>query len=167
MSKPRNVWHIATKVDDVNYSPILLNKKVKAVLQDPNGWMSVDKSITFKFVEWDKLSTIKSKNKIPIRLSNNKTIVTMCGFKEMEKLSCCDMRTKEVWLNFYRWKNGAKPSKQPLDKYRNYMINHEVGHALGRLHASCPCDGCSAPIMMQHTITIGKCKPNDKPLRGE
>jgi hypothetical protein len=103
---------VSTKVDDdVNYNNSLLTKKVMSVLLDPHGWMLVDKSITFKFVDWNTLQNLKTSTKIPIRLSNNKTIVQKCGFKEMEKLSCCDMRTKEVWLNYYRWKNGAKPSK--------------------------------------------------------
>lgn len=161
------VWYISTKVDDdVRYSNHSLKSKVLKVLKDKDGWESIDK-IVFKYVDWNTLASIDSKNKIPIRLSNNKTIVKMCGFKEIEKLSCCNMQTKEVWLNFYRWKNGAKPSKLSLDKYRSYMINHEVGHALGRLHAKCECEGCSAPIMMQHTISIGKCKPNFKPLKHE
>ena len=165
---PKTIWYVATRVDDdVDYADEALNRKVKQVLSDPHGWMFVDKSIQFRFVDWDRLGALSSKNKIPIRLSNNRTIVKACGFKEMEKLSCCDMRTKEVWLNYYRWKNGAKPSKLVLDKYRNYMVNHEVGHALGKLHTQCPCEGCSAPIMMQHTISIGKCKPNYRPLPNE
>jgi hypothetical protein len=179
-------WYVSTKVDkDVDYSEIRLYNKVKSVLKNPKGWeyAFIDnksknkignigkigkikgKYINFKFVPWHKLKKIKSKNKIPIRLSSNKTIQNICGFSD--KLSCCDMETKEVWLNFYRWKNGATESKLPLYKYRNYMINHEVGHALGKLHTKCPCIGCSAPIMMQHTVSIGQCKPNDKPLKGE
>ena len=164
-------WYVATKVDDgIKYSDKLFNNKVRKVLKHSKGWESAfqsnnKSSITFKFVSWNHLPKIKSSKKIPIRLSSNKTIQSVCRFAN--KLSCCDMRTKECWLNFYRWKNGSKASQLPLYKYRNYMINHEVGHALGKLHAKCPCIGCSAPIMMQHTISIGQCIPNDKPLKGE
>jgi hypothetical protein len=77
------------------------------------------------------------------------------------------MSSKEVWLNFSRWINGATASKLDLYKYRDYMINHEVGHALGREHVTCPEAGQKAPIMMQHTVTIGKCTPNNHPLKGE
>lgn len=169
-------WYVATKVDDdVNYSDKLLNNKVRSVLKHPNGWeyafvdknstSNKGKSINFKFISWNKLDKIKSKNKIAIRLSTNDTVQRICGFSN--KLSCCDMSTKEIWLNFYRWKHGSKESRLPLYKYRNYMINHEVGHALGKLHTTCPCEGCTAPIMMQHTVSIGKCKPNDMPIKGE
>jgi hypothetical protein len=177
-----NWWYIVTKVDnDIDYSDKLFNKKVKKVLKHPKGWEYAfgdnnnSNTIKFKILNnWSDLDNINSQNSqnaknainvIKIRLSSNKTVENVCGFSN--KLSCCDMNTKEIWLNFYRWKNGSKESKLPLYKYRNYMINHEVGHALGKLHKTCPCEGCSAPIMMQHTVSIGKCKPNDKPLKGE
>ena len=164
----KKIWYINTSVDDdVDFSDKKFNDIVISILKDPDGWESIDK-IRFVFVDdAATFDSIKSKNKIPIRLSNNKTIVNECGFDELEKLSCCNMQTKQVWINFYRWMKGARASKLPLKQYRSYVINHEVGHALGRLHAQCPCENCSAPIMMQHTITIGKCKPNHKPLKYE
>lgn len=172
MTIPKNkinkkIWYVSTVVDPgVKFSSKKFYDIVFKVLNDPEGWKSIDK-IDFKFVEPSILEKMPVKNKIPIRLSSNNTIVKECGFSELEKLSCCNMNTKEVWLNYYRWINGAKPSKLSLNHYRSYMINHEVGHALGRLHAKCPCDNCSAPIMMQHTVSIGKCSPNHKPLSFE
>ena len=155
---------VTTLVDeDVPYRDDLFFKKVKKTLTDPEGWRKVA-NVKFNVVKPEIYLKSKSKHKIPIRLSRNKTISEECGFGLNEKLSCCDMLSKRVWLNYDRWKNGAKASKLPLGKYRDYMINHEVGHALGRLHAVCPCVGCPAPIMMQHTITIGQCVPNNKPL---
>lgn len=162
-------WYVSTKVDsNVDYSDKRFSNKVKSVLKHIKGWEYIDNSIQFIFVEWDVFPSINSFHKISIRLSSNKTISKICGsLIPSKKLSCCDMITKQCWLNFYRWAHGSKASGLPLYKYRNYMINHEVGHALGRLHAKCPCENCSAPIMMQHTVTIGNCKPNDKPLKGE
>lgn len=163
----KKVYYVTTIVDDdVDYSTSRFLKKVKSTLKDKEGWEHVA-GVKFKFVSPSQFKNIKSTNKIPIRLSTNSTISRDCGFDPRERLSCCDMSTKEVWLNFYRWINGATESKLNLYKYRDYMINHEVGHALGRLHVTCPCPGCPAPIMMQHTITIGECSPNSKPLKGE
>lgn len=70
-------------------------------------------------------------------------------------------------LNFWRWKNGADAYASHLHRYRIYMINHEVGHALGHGHAVCPATGRRAPLMMQQTISIGACRPNPWPLAYE
>jgi len=160
-------WYVTTGVDeDVNYSPVLFEKKIRKVLMNPKGWKKVA-NVKFEILPLEKFKKIKSKRKIPIRLSTNHTISEICGFDPKQPLSCCDTLTKEIWLNVGRWLNGAPASKLDLYKYRDYMINHEVGHALGRLHAECPCNGCPAPIMMQHTITIGECSPNNMPLLNE
>lgn len=164
----RDVRHyVTTLVDDnVDYSSNKFLNKVKKVLTDKEGWEKVA-NVKFVFVNLDTFKKLKTTNKIFIRLTTNATISRECGFDIKEKLSCCDMISKNVLLNFSRWRNGAPASKLTLYKYRDYMINHEVGHALGRLHATCPCPNCPAPIMMQHTITIGKCSKNNKPLKGE
>lgn len=151
--------------DDVDYSQKIFENKVKKVLLDKDGWQSIAK-VKFKFVGKDVFDKIQTNKKIVINLSTNDTINKKCGFGA-EMLSCCDMSTKEVWINFYRWMNGSKHSKLNIYKYRDYVINHEVGHALGRLHTDCPCEDCPAPIMMQHTVSIGNCKPNNKPLKNE
>ncbi len=65
-----------------------------------------------------------------------------------------------MYLNANRWFNGSAESKLRLDDYRQYMVSHEIGHILGHDHEYCPCVGCKAPVMMQQTIGIGKCKPN-------
>jgi len=169
MTRPsfkKNVWYVTTSVDhDVDVPDKTFLKKVKYVLKHPKGWEYIDSSIIFKIVDNQAFKNIESPHKIPIRLSSNKTLLEVCGFPG--KLSCCDMATKECWINAYRWKYGSTKSGLPLTKYRNYVINHEVGHALGKLHTQCPCEDCPAPIMMQQTKGIGHCKPNDKPLKNE
>lgn len=163
----KKIWYVTTSVDhDVDYSRKLFRKKVSYVLKHPKGWEHIDPTVRFKILDHQPYIKTKSKRKIHIRLSTNKTIGKVCGF-EKEKLSCCDMITKQCWINEYRWKHGSRVSGLDLYKYRNYVINHEVGHALGRLHAECPCEDCSAPIMMQQTKGIGNCAPNDMPLNGE
>lgn len=86
-----------------------------------------------------------------------------------QKLSICNMQTREVWINEDRWRrNIPDESHLPLPAYRAYVIQHELGHALGREHArTCDKKGEPAPVMIQQTLGIGKCAPNPFPTAKE
>jgi hypothetical protein len=55
--------------------------------------------------------------------------------------------------------HGAPKSQLPLERYRQYMVSHEMGHALGHNHVKCPGSG-PVPVMVQQTLGIGTCTPN-------
>lgn len=58
-------------------------------------------------------------------------------------------------INEARWVRGAAPFQGDLGSYRQYLVNHEVGHALGFAeHVACPATGELAPIMMQQTLSL-------------
>ncbi len=67
-------------------------------------------------------------------------------------------------INARRWLTGAEAYVGRLDDYRHYVVNHEVGHALGRGHAGCPRAGAPAPVMMQQTKGVGACTPSAWPF---
>lgn len=69
-------------------------------------------------------------------------------------------------INQMRWRRAAASYdfKARLRHYRRYLINHEVGHALGHGHRYCPRSGAPAPVMMQQTKGIWPCRRNWWPL---
>lgn len=136
-----------TSVDpDVSYSPTRFAEEVAIYLADPDGW---GRFHTF---------VVGSKGK-HIRLCASGTLKAE-GCKD-DQLSCAIMGGDLIWLNADRWTRGAPASKLPLERYRQYMVSHEMGHSLGYDHVKCPGSG-PAPVMMQQTLGIGMCRPNTK-----
>jgi hypothetical protein len=72
-------------------------------------------------------------------------------------------------INLDRWRLSAGPylaARVPLADYRQYVINHEVGHELGHHHVGCPKAGGPAPVMVQQTLRLRGCVPYAWPRRG-
>jgi hypothetical protein len=70
-----------------------------------------------------------------------------------------------VVINVARWAHGIPNYGEPLAAYRQYVVNHEVGHRLGHGHELCPGPGKLAPVMQQQTLSMHGCRPNSWPLR--
>jgi uncharacterized protein DUF3152 len=78
--------------------------------------------------------------------------------------------TGRAIINLDRWRRSAPPyvaARVPLAVYRQYVINHEVGHELGHHHEGCRRPGSPAPVMVQQTLDLGGCVPNAWPRRGD
>lgn len=76
--------------------------------------------------------------------------------------SCYDSHGRAV-LNQARWETGVPWYADDMTTYRRYMINHEVGHALGHSHVFCPRPGALAPTMQQQTLGMQGCRANPWP----
>ena len=76
-------------------------------------------------------------------------------------LSCWNGR--RAVINAERWAKGVPGYGGDLTAYRQYVVNHEVGHALGHGHQACPGRGRRAPVMAQQTKSLGGCRPNPWP----
>jgi hypothetical protein len=70
-----------------------------------------------------------------------------------------------VVVNLARYLTGIPGYGAPLTAYRQYTINHEVGHALGHHHERCPGRGRPAPVMQQQTFGLRGCVAYSWPYR--
>ncbi|GAB3586677.1 DUF3152 domain-containing protein [Amycolatopsis endophytica] len=78
----------------------------------------------------------------------------VCGFDIQFPTSCYSRSfDHRVVINLSRWVRGALAFTD-LGLYRQYAINHEVGHALGNSHVGCQENGALAPVMMQQTFGV-------------
>ncbi|AWB81423.1 hypothetical protein C3B44_02845 [Corynebacterium yudongzhengii] len=130
---------------------------VDATLADPRGWTN-DPAFRFEHVAEDENPNLR------IRLTSADTTREMCGAEDFAvETSCRTTVTGEstVMLNDSRWSRGAQTFEGDIGSYRQYLINHEVGHAIGYAdHVACGGDGELAPVMMQQTLSLNNAELN-------
>ena len=93
-----------------------------------------------------------------VSLTSPLTVREGCGYDIPLEASCYNPAYLEsqprVFLNEARWVRGAVPFQGDIGSYRQYLINHEVGHAIGyQQHEPCGENGALAPVMMQQTFS--------------
>ncbi|EAP97118.1 putative lipoprotein [Janibacter sp. HTCC2649] len=129
-------------------------RQIHAILNDPRGWSGVN-GASFAAV------ADSAQADLVIHIASPPTTTKMCApLKVGGKWSCAAGR--KVILNSDRWQLMT-PTYHDLAEYRAYMINHEVGHFLGRGHVGCPKVGAAAPVMVQQSISLRGCRPNAWP----
>ncbi|MFE2754896.1 DUF3152 domain-containing protein [Actinosynnema sp. NPDC059335] len=114
---------------------------VQETLSDPRGWTARG-DVAFRRVTGPATPRI--------RLTSQDTARAVCGYRIPVDVSCRDGGL--VHLSAARWVRGAVAFDGDLESYRRYVVNHEVGHALGEGHRPCPEHGALAPVMMQQTF---------------
>lgn len=135
------------KPADYNDDAAAFGRTVDGFLSDPRSWIGT-KTVALQRVEADQ------KPDFIVTLTTTKTTHTLCGKEIPFETSCWNPDSKRVIINVARWVRGAMVYGRDLAGYRNYVINHEVGHALGSGHAACPEAGAPAPVMMQQTFGV-------------
>lgn len=136
---------------DVN----LLAEEILATLNHHRGWRPV---AGVRFGPTESLAAAD----VVITLATPATTDALCApLLTRGQLSC--QHDQAVVLNAARWVHGAASYGTDLANYRRYMVNHEVGHWLGRGHVSCPRRGAAAPVMLQQTKGLQGCRPNPWP----
>jgi hypothetical protein len=128
---------------------------VDKALGDPRGWAArLDVSL-------QRVGTGPAA--FTVTLASPDTVDRLCRPLQTGGIFSCFMRGRAV-LNVARWRSGAEAFGNDLTAYRLYLVNHEVGHALGFGHRSCPGRGRPAPVMVQQTIGVAGCRPNPWPV---
>ncbi|MDX8032949.1 DUF3152 domain-containing protein [Lentzea sp. BCCO 10_0856] len=123
---------------------------VDATLTDPRGWTAGGAR---------SVRRVPGAASVRIRLASQQTARAVCGYEIPVDVSCRDGNF--VVLNAARWFRGAVAFLPDLTSYRQYMVNHEVGHAFGQNHRPCEVAGGPAPVMMQQTFSVS----NDEIVR--
>jgi hypothetical protein len=129
---------------------------VDATLADASGWTSQGR--------WSVQRVAGEDADIVIRLATSATVGEVCEAAGLEDAAYSSCRTGQfVMINLDRWMHAVPEYRGDVALYRQYLINHEVGHGLGLGHQSCPGTGRPAPVMQQQTLGLKGCLPNGSP----
>ncbi len=120
-------------------------RMVDSTLGNPKSWVH-DPKFAFQRVDGGEPD-------FRISLTARGTTRRVCGFEIPIDSSCYDSDDARVVLSEARWVRGAPAFEGDIGSYRQYLVNHEVGHAIGyHAHQPCESEGGLAPVMMQQTF---------------
>ncbi len=147
-------YRVAVERDIKGVTPAGFAAAAGATLADPRGWTGGGQW-RFRRVgpgqEYD----------FTLYLATPGTRGRLCADITDEYTSC--RNGAKVVLNVERWARGVPFYPRSLGAYRQYMVNHEVGHRLGHGHEKCPGRGELAPVMQQQTLGLHGCRPDPWP----
>lgn len=137
-------------------------KAFGSALLDRRGWQGVDQ---VRFVQVTPHQVAKgTKPQMRVLVASPKEVNKLCAPLPTHGDTSCDT-SAHVVLNYKLWMKGVVYFKGQLGTYREYMVNHEVGHALGHGHQLCSKKGAYAPVMQQQTLGLQGCKAWPWPKR--
>ena len=125
-------------------------KLIDETLADPRGWTS-DGKVAVQRVDPGQNPTFR------ISLTSPDTVHggDVCGYSIKAESSCYRRgEPNRVVINLARWVRGATAFGGDMLTYRQYAINHEVGHAFNNGHRGCEAEGALAPVMMQQSFGV-------------
>jgi hypothetical protein len=127
---------------------------VLRTLNDPRGWGARGRA-TFARTDGNDAD-------FRIILASPATNAVLCRPLDTDGEASCGREGRAV-LTLARWVHATPEFAKDRTVYRQYVINHEVGHLLGHPHVRCPRRGALAPIMQQQTYGLDGCRPNPWP----
>lgn len=136
------------------FDPIEVAAVVDSTLADPRSWIAGGR---FSF------QRVPSGGSLRILVASPGTTDRLCApLRTRGEVSC--RNGDNVVLNGLRWAAAVPHYDGDVAAYRQYVVNHEVGHALGEGHVDCPGPGRVAPVMLQQTYGLDGCVANSWPF---
>lgn len=138
------------EVDSEKFAALVL-----ATLNDPRSWGG-DGSQTFA-------RTASADATLSVSLASPDLVDDLCAPLDTEGLWSCGVERHAV-LNSMRWAEGSGIYGDDRVAYREYLVNHEVGHVLGYGHVQCSGRTDRADVMVQQSGDSLPCVPNGWPF---
>ncbi|WP_116950122.1 DUF3152 domain-containing protein [Jiangella endophytica] len=136
------------------FDPIEVAAVVDTTLADPRSWIA-DGHFSFQ--------RVPAGGDLRILVASPGTTDQLCApLRTRGEVSC--RNGDNVVLNGLRWAAAVPHYDGDVAGYRQYVVNHEVGHALGEGHVECPGPGQVAPVMLQQTYGLDGCVANSWPF---
>ncbi len=150
-------YHVAVE-DGIGIEPAAFATAVDAALDAPDGW-TAGGTVRFQRV------APSAPAEFTVYLATPVTSERICaeGWLETDQYTNCRLGSGKVVINSARWLTAVPDYGAPVPVYREYAINHEVGHQLGHGHELCPGPGQPAPVMQQQTLGLHGCVANPWP----
>ncbi|MDX2543882.1 DUF3152 domain-containing protein [Streptomyces sp. WI04-05B] len=141
--------------DGAGVDPADAARQIGVILGDRRGWGRA--GARFRQVTGPEAE-------LTFRVATAATTDKLCDVRQADHKGEVNCRTgADVVINLKRWQLGSPEFDGPPVEYRALIVNHEVGHWLGRGHETCPGPGRPAPAMMQQIDGLKGCVSNPWP----
>lgn len=124
-----------------------------SVLNDARGWSLAGVVFSSDPDSW-----------LAVVLAEGPIVDALCSpLRTGGRVSC--QNGAHVMLNATRWREATATWDSSVAEYREYLLNHEVGHLIGQRHPTprCPVLGAPAAVMEQQTGGLAGCVGNGWP----
>ena len=146
--------------DGISVDGAAFAEAVTATLSDPRSWGNGGR---MSFQRVGAAEAASEEYEFRVSLVSPGSMERYCPGVGTGGYTSCRYGERAV-INLARWATAVPHYGGDIATYRLYVVNHEVGHALGNGHEDCPGAGQLAPVMQQQTLGLEGCTRNAWPF---